>query len=802
MKSLLFVCEDSSSINHSSAQRLKPGDRWFFGETEIIDKQNNALNIPLDNHNYRKFELDQIITYDFDELSSIANDLAEQCFLNNSNNLVISTSYSFGNNCPLLLEGLYNESNTLVGPGLFLLLSRSILTTIQDQSENKRFSLHCSWNGMLNSGEFTDMFEDLSEKNESFDMENLSPISEEFGFTSIFKVESVNSLAAIINAKRKASDWKKICHFIFTFRIFKDFNEIESGKNEQIGSVSLVSLGEGIKTRFSGQISPWNVLEVAMKEYNNPIRSSFCMLQLSRYISDYFEFPDLITIIYRFPFYINPMKLSHGKEIKFVLNMMLFHQTFVDFISLEDEKADYISKVGYIPEAKSVLSDYSNTETNQNSKYLQDFGYDSPIQINSYDKSSFFFNNELNDAPIPPPNPVSKNEKIDLEFQEYLSKCNIFTENEFSPEKSRMEENKDLVENCSNLPTQKNLKYEYDALIQEINILENTLIDKNEIIIRLEKLIEARDQIIKQNQETIRLLRQDLNNETTKLKELEQRVKMNKGDNLLNNLIQTKQKLPFGLQRTRPSTANSRLPSKNLSISNEAKTPTVAIQNNDENNISEYTKEEAMLNPALSGNFIMSDSDSDIALSKRISKRPSKLCVNIKSEGSDSDFSDNIPLTSRVQKKTQKPRKTVTNTKKTSKKSTKKTKTTTKPSSKPKRKQPIKSENDSEDDDVNRDIKKQFRDGQKYITPPNGDATRAFYESLYNENPYSIIALKYCVENGVLMGAKHTNAYKRLEYLRESGLLKRSSGGIQSEAVECLKRFDSKNGGFPKGWDH
>lgn len=198
----------------------------------------------------------------------------------------------------------------------------------------------------------------------------------------------------------------------------------------------------------------------------------------------------------------------------------------------------------------------------------------------------------------------------------------------------------------------------------------------------------------------------------------------------------------------------------------------------------------------------MSESDSDAVLSKRISKRSSKSCNIIKNEESDSDFSDNVPLNSRAKKKVQKSKRTLANTKKTSKKPTKKTKPAPKSTSKPKKKQQKKNENDSENDDVSKDIKKFFRDGQKYITPPNGDATRAFYESLYNENPYSIIALKYCVENGVLMGAKHANAYKRLEHLRENGLLKRSSGGIQNEAIECLKRFDSKNGGFPKGWDH
>ncbi|KAK9173887.1 hypothetical protein CmeUKMEL1_16310 [Cryptosporidium meleagridis] len=600
MKSLLFVCEDSNSINRNSSRRLRPGDRWFFGETEIIDKQNSALNIPLDNHNYRKFELDQIITYDIEELSLISNNLAEQCFLNSSNNLVISTSYSFGNNCPLLLEGFYNDDNTLIGPGLFLLLSRNILSTIQDQDESNRISLYCSWTGVLNSGDFTDLFEGLNKENDSFDMENLSPISGEFGYTSIFKVESVNSLAAEINSKRKSSNWKEICHYIFTFRIYKDFNEIESGKNNQIGSISLISLGEGIKTRLSGQISPWNALEMAMKEYKGFSKSDFCMLQFSRLISHYFEFPDLITIIYRLPFYINPMKLSHGKEIKFILSMMLFHQTFLNFISIESN-VDSIQKDSYFLASKSMLSESSNTD-NQNSKYLQDFGYDSPIQIGSY-KSSFFLNNELNDAPIPPPNPVSKNE-FDLTFQDHSSEYNAFIENEFVSETSKIEEiyseeNRGLEGNISNLQTKKNLKCEYDTLIQEIKMLENTILDKNEIIIRLEKLIDARDQIIKQNQETIMLLKQDLDTETTKVKELEQKIKINKADSFSNYL--NNKKLPLHLQRARPATANSNLVSKNVSCCNDTEIHIDKTQNKGENNVFHYTQDKTVLSPALTG---------------------------------------------------------------------------------------------------------------------------------------------------------------------------------------------------------
>ncbi len=40
--------------------------------------------------------------------------------------------------------------------------------------------------------------------------------------------------------------------------------------------------------------------------------------------------------------------------------------------------------------------------------------------------------------------------------------------------------------------------------------------------------------------------------------------------------------------------------------------------------------------------------------------------------------------------------------------------------------------------------------GQKYQTPPDGDGTRAFYESLLEQKPESRMAEKYCLEYGVL----------------------------------------------------
>jgi hypothetical protein len=40
--------------------------------------------------------------------------------------------------------------------------------------------------------------------------------------------------------------------------------------------------------------------------------------------------------------------------------------------------------------------------------------------------------------------------------------------------------------------------------------------------------------------------------------------------------------------------------------------------------------------------------------------------------------------------------------------------------------------------------------GQKYPTPPQGDALRAYYESMLEQKPNSILALKWCVEYGCL----------------------------------------------------
>ena len=57
--------------------------------------------------------------------------------------------------------------------------------------------------------------------------------------------------------------------------------------------------------------------------------------------------------------------------------------------------------------------------------------------------------------------------------------------------------------------------------------------------------------------------------------------------------------------------------------------------------------------------------------------------------------------------------------------------------------------------------------GQKNSTPPAGDATRAFYESLLEQRPDSIMAKKYCVEYGCLDADKANEYIKDLEKIKK-----------------------------------
>ena len=86
-----------------------------------------------------------------------------------------------------------------------------------------------------------------------------------------------------------------------------------------------------------------------------------------------------------------------------------------------------------------------------------------------------------------------------------------------------------------------------------------------------------------------------------------------------------------------------------------------------------------------------------------------------------------------------------------------------KKSQKPKKKK-SKDDYSQKDEDENEESYEDFiLPGQKFSTPPAGDATRAFYESLLEQRPDSIMAKKYCVDYGCLDNDKAKEFIKILE---------------------------------------
>merc|ERR1712194_803340 len=67
------------------------------------------------------------------------------------------------------------------------------------------------------------------------------------------------------------------------------------------------------------------------------------------------------------------------------------------------------------------------------------------------------------------------------------------------------------------------------------------------------------------------------------------------------------------------------------------------------------------------------------------------------------------------------------------------------------------------------DQRKLFKEGQRNVTPPVADPTRAFYTSLLAENPESKIAIRFCIEYGVLSFEEHTKLLKKYNTLKDKG---------------------------------
>ena len=86
------------------------------------------------------------------------------------------------------------------------------------------------------------------------------------------------------------------------------------------------------------------------------------------------------------------------------------------------------------------------------------------------------------------------------------------------------------------------------------------------------------------------------------------------------------------------------------------------------------------------------------------------------------------------------------------------------------------------------DARKHFKDGQRNVTPIQGNATRGFYESLLEENPDSQMALRFCVENGLLSGVKLQDALKRYCKLKDSGAFNANKMAIERILAKEVKK--------------
>ena len=89
---------------------------------------------------------------------------------------------------------------------------------------------------------------------------------------------------------------------------------------------------------------------------------------------------------------------------------------------------------------------------------------------------------------------------------------------------------------------------------------------------------------------------------------------------------------------------------------------------------------------------------------------------------------------------------------------------------------------------VKGDARTHFKEGQKAVTPIQGDATRGFYESLLEEHPDSQMALRYCVENGLLSGIKLQEALKRYYKLKDSGAFNANKIAIDRILAKEIKK--------------
>ncbi|OII76377.1 hypothetical protein cand_011350 [Cryptosporidium andersoni] len=553
MKSLILICEDnrdSKNIRLQQNRKYINSNRWFFGEQNILDRDEAIVNVPIDNHNYRKFYFDSIIIYQNEELQELASKLSSSALLNNSSSIILSTSYRFGDKCPILLEGLFDDNNILYGPGLMLLIVKIFLGNISGHL-NQTYYVGCTWNGITNSGKFVDLLDNLNNNRQDitdndilFAEASISPSNDDFGYTSCLIIRSVNSLAECLHKCRNLSDWKSICHYWFTVRLFEYNSNDEADHFSLTSSVTLMSLGEGLKSRISGQVNPWDTLETILNLYygkSDIIDDNLSMKKLVIMVKDYLDYLksqdfrcDFVTLLYRLPYALDPNISSHSKEVRFLLPLMLHHES-ISNLKKQTESSTLIYHKGY--EYDHDTTNYSNEESKYLSVYeysaardsscysaqdersieISEYGYDYVSPIQSPRKSPLYY--EEDDAPTPPPYPILDSES-QINYSENNSMkivddiYNKVNEN-YLYRLSEIDVDKETIEQ---------LKDETHKLKQELKIFEDTLLDKNELIVRLEKLLDTRDIIIKQHIETIDKLKKEILKKDKEIKTLSSKL--------------------------------------------------------------------------------------------------------------------------------------------------------------------------------------------------------------------------------------------------------------------------------------
>ena len=90
-------------------------------------------------------------------------------------------------------------------------------------------------------------------------------------------------------------------------------------------------------------------------------------------------------------------------------------------------------------------------------------------------------------------------------------------------------------------------------------------------------------------------------------------------------------------------------------------------------------------------------------------------------------------------------------------------------------------ESESSDDDFMNNLESKILPGQKFTTPSKGDPVRAFYESMLKQKPNSEMALKHCIEYGILNEKEAEEGLKKLSKLSTSKTTTEQTANIKKD---------------------